>query len=235
MEIVTLFYYKKWMICLTPINWSIMKLFFLFIIILNLFSCGDDGRNCPGDIKLPIEIVPYNLFYSVGDTITLTSKFHKLIHDNKTDNFYDASFYRFSPYVQLFALDSSVEYNSYSRIKELANYFINSEGNKFNVSLGELVGEYRLIGDTLDINIKLIFLRKGFMMLRFGSLSSGDSQLQNNYQFNCRGRDINFSLESSNNNIEILQKFRSNERNSWILSDSINRFYNHAGYCFEVR
>ena len=208
----------------------------LFILILSFSSCIFDGPNCPGDMTLPVSINPYKPYYNIGDTITISSKFHKLLYDQKTEKFYDASGYKFSPFVQLFAVDSSTEYNSYSRINELALYYNSFGDSIFKESLGELVGEYRLLGDTLNVNIKIICIKKGYMMFRIGSLSSGDGHLQNNYQFNCRGREINFHLKfPENNNIQLLQKFRSNERNNWILSDSVNRFYNYAGYCFEVR
>lgn len=217
-------------------NSLIFKILIKFYILVLLSSCGDNGSNCPGDMKLPIEIIPYKLFFNIGDTITLSSKFHKLIYDQKTDKYYDATNYKFSPFIQLFTLDSSAEYNSYSRINELAVYNSNFGCGAFKESLGELVGEYQLIGDTFNLNINLVCIKNGNRMLRFGSLSSGDGHLQNNYKFNCRGRKINFYLAFPKvNNIQLLQQFRSNERNDWILSDPINRFINYAGYCFEVR
>ena len=207
----------------------------LFFVIL-FFSCGDDGPNCPGDITLPVSINPYKPYYNVGDTISISSKFHKLLYDQKTEKYYDASGYRFSPYIELFTIDSSSEYNSYSKINELAIYHIPENNSIFEIALGALFGEYRLFMDTLSINVKLILIKKGFRMLRFGSLSTGDGHLQNNYDFNCNGREITSRISEPNkNNIQLLQNFRTNKRNNWILSDSINRFYNRAGYCFEVR
>ena len=213
-----------------------MKILPIYLIILSFSSCIFDGPNCPGDITLPVTISPYKSYYSIGDTICITSKFHKMIYDLKTEKFYDASNYRFSPYIELFTIDSSSEYNSYSKINELALYHIPENNSIFEIALGALFGEYRLFMDTLSINVKLILIKKGFRMLRFGSLSTGDGHLQNNYDFNCNGREIISRISEPNkNNIQLLQNFRTNTRNNWILSDSINRFYNRAGYCFEVR
>ncbi|MBK8153929.1 MAG: hypothetical protein IPK61_13420 [Saprospiraceae bacterium] len=118
----------------------------------------------------------------------------------------------------------------------MAIYHIPENNSIFEITLGALFGEYRLFMDTLSINVKLILIKKGFRMLRFGSLSTGDGHLQNNYDFNCNGREITSRISEPNkNNIQLLQNFRTNKRNNWILSDSINRFYNRAGYCFEVR
>ncbi|MBK8153928.1 MAG: hypothetical protein IPK61_13415 [Saprospiraceae bacterium] len=131
----------------------------LFFVIL-FFSCGDDGPNCPGDITLPVSINPYKPYYNVGDTISISSKFHKLLYDQKTEKYYDASGYRFSPYIELFTIDSSSEYNSYSKINELAIYHIPENNSIFEIALGALFGEYRLFMDTLSINVKLILIKK---------------------------------------------------------------------------
>ena len=239
MEIVTLFYYKKWMICLTPINWSIMKLFFLFIIILNLFSCGDDGPNCPGDMVLPVNINPYKEVYEIGDTIIVTSRFHKLIYDLKTEKLFDASKYNFSPKIEFHSLDSANGPYEGSQIEKYTDY-LNQDISTLKYFYIEkstaIAGEYEVRNDSIYFKVKLKLKKTGNFWIRISSLSTGDSHLQNNYKFNCRGRYINFELESpKENNIGLMQKFRSIYPNDYYLSDSIHRFYNHAGYCFEVR
>ena len=210
----------------------------LFFVIL-FFSCGDDGPNCPGDMTLPVSIYPYKPYYNIGDTITISSKFHKLLYDQKTEKYYDASDYKFSPNIGFESIDSMYGPFEGSQIKKFTNFI---KSNNVNINYlyvkGEssLVGEYSLLNDSIEIEVKLVLQKVGNFWIKISSLSSGDSHLQNNYQFNCRGRLIFFNLESpKENNIYLMEKYRSIYPNDYYLSDSINRFYNHAGYCFEVR
>jgi len=217
-----------------------MKLLLNLIALILITACGDDGSNCPGDIELPISIKNYKTSYLVGDTIIITSKFYKYIYDKKTDKNYDATNYKFYPIIYLYDLNQLDDTSFYSKVHEFCTFI---EQEKFDMKLdviqdgknGAISGEYILSNDSLEFEAKLIFNQSGFFIIRIGSLSSGDGHLQNNYQFKCRGRTINFSLTSPSNNIQLLQNFRSNKINDWILTDSINNFYKHAGYCFEVR
>lgn len=216
-----------------------MKYFFRFLIIFFLFSCGDNGERCPGDMLLPIIVSPYKLYYNKGDTISISSKFHKLIYDEKTDKFYNASTYSFLPTISFYTLDNKEMNLQGSQLIQYCN-FIKQDSSKMRLGNSNIdsyvIGEYTLENDTLLFEVKLQLTRKGFFWLSFESLTSGDSHLQNNYIFNCRGRAIIFELiPIEENNISLLQKFRKIEPNDYYLADSINRFYNHAGYCFEVR
>ncbi|MFN8279146.1 MAG: hypothetical protein U0V49_02580 [Saprospiraceae bacterium] len=216
-----------------------MRYFPLSIILVLLYSCGDDGPNCPGDISLPVEISPFKPYYSIGDTVTISSKFYALIYDQKTEKFYNSINYRFTPIIYLNTIDSSDEYNWKSKVHELSTFIQQSnEGMNLIVSAeqGVITGEYNLAKDSLYLSVQLILKSAGLMSLRIGSLTSGDSHLQNNYHFGCRGREITFCLKSpAEDNIKLLQQHRSNERNNWILADSIGRFKQYAGYCFEVK
>ena len=210
----------------------------LFFVIL-FFSCGDDGPNCPGDIKLPVTISPYKLHYNIGDTITISSKFHKLLYDQKTEKFYDASKYNIGPLVSLISLDNTETNLLGSQVIQNSK-FIKLDSSKMYLSYSgkenAITGEYDILHDSLMFKIILILNKNGNFWFKTESLTSGDSHLQNNYQFNCRGRLIFFNLESpKENNIFLMEKYRSIYPNDYYLSDSINRFYNYAGYCFEVR
>ena len=211
----------------------------LFILILSFSSCIFDGPNCPGDMTLPVSINPYKPYYNIGDTITISSKFHKLLYDQKTEKYYDASGYRFSPIIELSSLDSMYGTFEGSQIQKFT-YFIMCDSLGLDYiytnNKSALAGEYSLIKDSIEIEVKLVLQKVGNFWIKISSLSSGDSHLQNNYMFNCRGRLIFFNLESpKENNIHLMEKYRSIYPNEYYLSDSINRFYNHAGYCFQVR
>ncbi len=217
----------------------IMNSFVKFIFIFLLISCGDDGPNCPGDMFLPINIGPYKPYYNLGDKIVISSKFNKLLFDEKTNRFYDVSNYKFVPLISMNTLDSANDYNWKSKINEICFFIGQDKYNMKQLSSGDesaIVGEYNFLNDTLEFEVKLILNHSGYFALSTESLSSGDGRLQNNYKFNCRGQEIKFELLlPNNNNIQLMQQFRSKERNNWILSDSINRYFNYAGYCFEVR
>ena len=213
----------------------------LFILILSFSSCIFDGPNCPGDMTLPVSINPYKPYYNIGDTITISSKFHKLLYDQKTEKFYDASKYTFTPIIKLQALDSAnVPYRG-SQIAVFSE-FIPDDSLKFSILLynnpeksSVILGEFCLVGDSIKLEIKLKLLEKGNYWLFIGSLTSGNSKLQGNYMDNCRGREILFNLLSPDNNIELMRKYRFIDPNYSVLSDSITKFYNRASYCFEVR
>ncbi|MEO6189506.1 MAG: hypothetical protein ABIO44_03150 [Saprospiraceae bacterium] len=216
-----------------------MKLFKTIITILFLYSCGDDGPRCPGDIILPITIDEYKSIYAIGDTITISSKFYKLIYDKKTDKMYDASKYSILPIINFFKLDTTYEYSTDSYINKYC-IFIKQKGSNLNAESSRkgsaIIGEYSLENDSLNFVCKLKLVQEGYFWIKIQSLTSGDSHLQNNYQFNCRGREINFKLESPNiDNIDLMKLLRNKGSNTFILSDSIQWFYNYAGYCLEVR
>ena len=94
--------------------------FIILIFGLIIFSSGDDGSNCPGDITLPLKISPDLSYFKKGDTILISSKINNLIFDKKTDKSYDASNYKFTPFIQLCTIDSPREYNEKSKINEVA-------------------------------------------------------------------------------------------------------------------
>ncbi len=132
----------------------------LFFVIL-FFSCGDDGSSCPGDMTLPVTISPYKPYYNIGDTITISSKFHKLIYDQKTEKFYDASGYRFSPIIVLSALDSAnipyrgTQFAHYAEliVDDSLKFELNSFSRPENSSY--LNGEYSIHRDSIFFEIKL--------------------------------------------------------------------------------
>lgn len=216
-----------------------MKVLIAFLLIVNLISCGDDGPNCPGDITLPVEISPYKLFYNIGDTISVSSKFYKLIYDKKTDKYYNASKYKFSPLISIYTLDNDSTNKMGSQLLTYCN-FIKTNNSNMGISMNSqetlISGEYAINTDSIQFDFKLVLIRPGFYWIWNESLTSGDGHLQNNYQFNCRGREIYFDLIFPiENNIELMQKFRNLDPNKRILLDSVNYFYKKAGFCFEVR
>ena len=218
---------------------NIMNSFVKFIFIFLLISCGDDGPNCPGDMFLPVEISPYKPYYNVGDTITFSSIIHKLIYDKKTDKFYDASNYSFGPIISVFSLDSINRYGFKSQVNLYCDFIRQDDFRMFVDTLENktfIGGDYLLEKDSLGILFKLKLEKSGFYWISTDSWTTGDSYLQNNHRFNCRGRYITFYLQSpKENNIQFMQKFRNIYPNDYYLSDSISKFYNRAGYCFEVR
>lgn len=216
-----------------------MNSFIKFILIFLLISCGDDGPNCPGDMFLPVEISPYKPYYNIGDTITFSSVIYKLIYDKKTDKFYDASNYNFGPIISVLSLDSTNKYGFKSQVNFYCD-FIRQVDSKMSLdtllNATEISGDYLLEKDSLIILFKLKLEKSGFYWISTVSWTTWDSYLQNNHRFNCRGRYIDFYLQSpKENNIQFMQKFRNIYPNDRYLIDSISRFYNRAGYCFEVR
>lgn len=216
-----------------------MKFLIVFFLIINIISCGDDGPNCPGDMSLSIEISPYKPYYNIGDTITISSKFYKLIYDKKTDKFYNASTYNFAPIISLTSLDNAETNRLGSQVVQYSDFIKNKDSNMNIIYAGvenAIAGDYRVESDSLNFQINLKLNKAGYFRLEIESLSTGDGHLQNNYHFGCRGRQITFYLMSpKESNIHLMQNLRSIYPNDYILSDSIHRFYNRAGYCFEVR
>ncbi|MBK8153925.1 MAG: hypothetical protein IPK61_13400 [Saprospiraceae bacterium] len=215
-----------------------MKYIFISIFLINIISCGDDGPNCPGDMTLPVSINPYKPYYNIGDTITISSKFHKLLYDQKTEKYYDASGYRFSPIIELSSLDSMYGTFEGSQIQKFT-YFIMCDSLGLDYiytnNKSALAGEYSLIKDSIEIEVKLVLQKVGNFWIKISSLSSVTAIYRITICL-IVGVDLSFNLESpKENNIHLMEKYRSIYPNEYYLSDSINRFYNHAGYCFQVR
>ncbi|MBK8153926.1 MAG: hypothetical protein IPK61_13405 [Saprospiraceae bacterium] len=208
------------------------------IIIFILYF---DGPNCPGDMTLPVSINPYKPIIISETRLPSPQSSTSYCMIKKTEKFYDASKYTFTPIIKLQALDSAnVPYRG-SQIAVFSE-FIPDDSLKFSILLynnpeksSVILGEFCLVGDSIKLEIKLKLLEKGNYWLFIGSLTSGNSKLQGNYMDNCRGREILFNLLSPDNNIELMRKYRFIDPNYSVLSDSITKFYNRASYCFEVR
>ena len=87
------------------------KIFFTTYIGFFCFSsCKKD--ECPSLFEIPIEISPKKLEYHIGDTITLTSKFYKMVYENVTKKTYIMGEIRWKPVCAIHRIDSILAYGS---------------------------------------------------------------------------------------------------------------------------
>lgn len=151
-----------------------MKYIIIFIIYI-LSSCGETDtekfkRLCPQDfkysanhyLKVPVQITPHQLTYSVGDTITFSTIFSDSIYDLSTEQTYLIREFPFIPSSSLYRFYNGTEWESGYRINE---WIVDSIYNAKYVGsneYGDHIKAYTLYDDGFyTFSIKVVLNKKG--------------------------------------------------------------------------
>lgn len=223
-----------------------MKLLFcIVILILLIFSCSKP-ENCPTYFILPINVYPKQIQYKVGDTISITSKFHSeiLAYDQLYNALHtiDMKGIYWHPLGKVGRIDSIINENVLYSV--LSDHFIYLKDTLCAFELFQysedgtgLVGEYGLIQDTFYLAYKLICLKPGTFIMGHGGKNLQDDTFQQEFPGKCKGEglEVRYKMnEGSDNNIHLLMDSPHSHWNTWILDDPDFRFHRSGGYCFTV-
>ncbi len=217
---------------------NIMKYHIISLLLVMVFSqsCRNSAK-CPFSFEIPAQLTPYSEAYQVGDTITVSSKFHKHVYDTNTDKTYDMEGIYWSPFLSVLRMDvdSLEDYpitKDYFEFFDVSNnslkWFIYSDG------ASQLEGKYNYQNDTFDIQIKIVPKTNGLFYLRFASGLVKSSQ---DFPGKCRLTDFDVHVtmnEGSDNNIHLLHESPSPHFNEWKLAKPEDRFYQYGDFCFRV-
>lgn len=209
----------------------------LLYIYIFIASCGNS--KCPRYFNVPGHLHPALAEYKVGDTVTVTSTFHREVigytNEHEDLGFFDLGNVAFKPVTFIYAIDR----DSSEEISVLSESFDFIENEVFDYAEtiysegSALIGEYNFHNDTFNLSYRLITQKPGLYYHEFGSWVGISSQT---FDGKCLG-DIQVFVNLNvglNSNIQLLSESPNWFYNTWIPQDPKVRFYNTGGYAFRV-
>jgi len=216
-------------------------IFFYLLIILLICSCTKQ-ENCPRYVQVPALISPINIEFHVNDTITIISKFHKVVQtfnsELKEIELTDMSELDWQPSTIISRIDTIGQ----SNFTAIAKYFHFVENVKYNYHLfiesddfSALDGSYNFSNDSFDLQIQLVPKKIGTYLLRqqCGANALGNQK----FPGRCPGENVDAWVKMNNgdsNNIQLLALSPDPFWNTLFLYHSKSNFYDDGGYCFKV-
>jgi len=223
------------------IGLTLKYLFIISFLALEISSCRD-YYECPNYLVIHAKIEPLKLEYSIGDTITILSKFSKWVDGYNSEYKFIRQFNTegvdWFPITLISRIDT-IESPPSTLIEHFE--FIEDGNYNYNVytlsdNSSGLDGEYNYSNDTFELKIKLVTKETGtFGILQKSGTGSYGSQ---KFQGSCPGRSVYGWVDmnqGSDNNIYLLHESPDSTWNYWILNDSIQYFKNNGGFCFKVK
>lgn len=216
-----------------------MKVQILIVFIYTVItSCGSE--NCPNYFYVPAQFLPAKQEYKVGDTITVSSRFHREVIgfsiEGKDLGFFDLGNVSFKPVTFIYVIDQDIS-EEISVVSEAFDFIENDNYDYAETVYTEgsaLTGEYNFHNDTFDLSYSLVAREPGLYYHELGSwigISSNQT-----FDGKCQGEiyvymNLNMGL---NANIELLSESPNWHYNTWIPQNAKNRFYDMGGYAFRV-
>src|SRR3989337_1861833 len=121
-------------------------LIFIFFIITFIASCG--SNKCPRYFYVPGQLDPAKTEYKVGDTITVTSTFHRELigytNEHEDLGFFDLGNVKFKPVTFIYAIDQDSS-EEFSVLSESFDFIENASFDFAEILYSEgsaLIGEY---------------------------------------------------------------------------------------------
>ncbi len=81
----------------------------ILIVAANFQSCIKKYQDCPARFQIPAQVIPYSEEYSIGDTITIFSKFNKNVYELNTERTYDMEGIKWYPATGIMRIDTVTE------------------------------------------------------------------------------------------------------------------------------
>ena len=217
-----------------------------------LSSTCSKSDNCAQYFYLPVQIQPEQPVYKVGDTITVWSKFSKFVTGYRYDNGVDNRVNEFNmeginwkPHTWIYKIDTLrgdvAPYTSvYSNFDVIINQ-VKYPYERYDYSKGEtgLVGEYRYVLDSFDLQFKIVARNPGiYYFSQFNTVQSGSLSKQT-YPGDCfNGNRNSFDVfstvnENRDNNFDFLLESPDSLYFDFYHRSRSN-FREKGGYCFKV-
>lgn len=217
-----------------------MKNTLLFILFLGccLFLTACRDKECPTLFYIPFETFPYQRTYKVGDTITVRSRFHKMVDGfdsaNKKLGTYDMSGIKWRPLFDIVNIDSVTQYFC---LNKQIDVYIPSTFSKLKLkqySLGYYVaGDFNFENEHFELELKFIPKVAGkFFMINHNGVDAINPQ---EFPGMCRrnGWNCYWNMNKGKDNNQNLLDNAPAEENARYGTGS-KPFFWHGNFCFEV-
>jgi len=183
-------------------------------------------------------VTPYSETYNVGDTITISSKFHKEVYDKNTQEYYDVTGVEWGMGTGIHRIDTmlNIQYYTQEYFSFAADSDYDYSWSYFSSGASYLAGEFNFQNDSFDLEIKLIAMHPGiFHMVHTSTLV--DINNDQDFEGKCRltGFEGHTKMnEGRDNNIHLMAESPEPHYREWILEKPEERFHKEGGYCFRV-
>ena len=218
--------------------------FCLSCALLSCNGCGDD--DCFYKYVIPVSITPEDGILKVGDTITIVSKFPRMIRAHKWQSndiisSVDVGNVKFCPGTGVNTIDS-VGYTDYF----LHKYFDFIEDPKYNYNWvffeegSSLFGEYLFENDSFKLEIKLIAKAPGYFLLYQNSglnaINNVEGGCPNDLPDHCFESEIWPEVNGGTLNLELFQELADPHWNTWAVEqeNKYHAFSKRGAYVFKV-
>lgn len=219
----------------------ISRLIFLILISYMINGCINQ-EDCPRYAKISANLFPKKMDFHIGDTITISSKFHKEVlvfnSEQKEIGTLDLSAINWMPSTSIFRIDTIGQ----GGVTTIHKYFFFIDDARYDYNLfiesenfSALDGDYNFRNDSFDLEIRIITKRPGtfFLTQEAGTGFQSEQKFPNK----CPGINIESWVNMNNgedNNVQLLQSSPDSFWSSQILNNPQENFFNNGGYCFRV-
>jgi len=212
-----------------------MKKVVIYYLLILFISCSTD--DCPTKFQIPAYIQPLISNYKIGDTLTINSKFYKVLQEaNLNEEF---NFEKHPPRVAcgIYKIDTQ-HLTDISIINKYIQFIYNDSilANIKYLSGGQnvITGVFNYNKDSFYTEIKIKLNTLGIYLINFGSDNYDEP-----FPGQCKFHEIYdiFTMMNNNrenNNLEFLKESPDSFYSQWMLEDPVNRFHRFGGYCFKV-
>jgi len=214
-----------------------MKFLPFFFITFIFISCHNECDDIIGSIysfQIPATLSPAKEIYSVGDTITISSRFSDQVFDKATNKTYSLIDFNFYPIARAKRLDTIKPDNS-AEFEFLVSPEFNFNPFTFSDGVTELNGQYNYQGDEYYLEYRIILKETGLFLI---SLATGPSFQDSRQEFTdrCPRKQLGSETQlndGSDNNVDLLLESVL-EASDALHADPENRFHKFGMYCFYV-
>ena len=222
---------------------------FVFIVTIIIGATGCGSEDCPKEFVIPGEYRPISDTYSVGDTISFTSKFYKDLFERTLVRNYDFSGLEIEIGALLQRMDTvfymdrvtqkpfatNLDFNSYFNLlpSNSVDIYVDSEG------ISSPNGKYIFENDTFYCSFSFVLKKAGlfFLQTRTGFGSRFDPDFPGRCS-SIAGSDTYYVYFDINNghhgNIHLFQEAYDPSEFQYYWGTPDRHFYDRGGYCFIV-
>ncbi len=218
-----------------------MKYTFIISLFVSVtfFTCEKQNKRCAHDFTIPFEVIPYSEEYSIGDTVTIKSKFSILVWENRLMEYINMDGVSWNPATKIFNMDTldivrpdiKQDFDFIHNPKYDYDFFYFSDGGN------DISGQYSIKDDSFDLEVKLVTRKKGLFVLSnfcdieyLGIIEDHEAKCCSK---NCYNTNSNMN-NGRDNNFHLLFESPEPHFNTWIPSKADIRFHKAGRYCFRV-
>ncbi len=221
-----------------------MKYILYLVILSSLFlqACVDDECIFGGPylFEMPATLSPAKAIYSIGDTITVSSRFSDMVNERNTERSYELKDYIFNPVVGFAKLDTMGVDTLESVIEEHIKPMLDLSSNFSNVSLTSggyvFLGQFDYVDNEYSLEYSFVVKKPGLYIMNFASLLNLSPQEHQEFPGKCGNKAADTWTvlnDGADNNVDFLLEAAST---AWHVkhASADTQFHSLGGYCYKV-